>query len=161
MAAKRGTRSESRHLPKTPAKKGAAVKARSEGAANRPSSTAPRHLSNATLAGPAPTPSDGARSVRPAGSPTRPPIAAVSPVAAGPTPLERAEGLWEQIVRSKLTHPDPWPYTAKARAWARRAEQIIDDLAIGRTTEGARQALTALTAEVEQDRDFQAARRSF
>src|SRR5215470_7372080 len=32
--------------------------------------------------------------------------------------LQEAETLWEQIVRSKLTHPNPWDYTVKARAWA-------------------------------------------
>jgi hypothetical protein len=64
-------------------------------------------------------------------------------------------------VRSKLTHPNPWDYTVKARAWAHRAEQIESDLVKGREFEAARRALSALTAEVEGDPDFQAARRIF
>ena len=63
-------------------------------------------------------------------------------------------------MRTKLTHPNPWDYTAKARAWAHRAEQIEEDLVRGRNPEAARRALTALTAEVETDPDFQAARRT-
>ena len=161
MAPKRGTRAESRGIRKTAGKQGAAVKVRGTGPTNRPSTATPSRRSKTRSASPSLTPSDGARSFALAGSRTRRPVAAASPVPAAPTWLERAEGLWAQIVRSKLTHPDPWDYTAKARVWAHRAEQIVEDLAMGRNIEGARRALTDLTAELEQDRDFDAARKAF
>ena len=78
--------------------------------------------------------------------------------AAEPSPLERAERLRDDIQRSKVTHPDPWSYTAKARPWGERAQRLVDDGAAGRDV---RRAVAALAAEVEGDRDFQEARRLF
>ena len=83
---------------------------------------------------------------------------APAPSAAQPSPLERAERLRDDIQRSNVTHSDPWSYTAKARAWGERAQRLVDDAAAGRDV---RRAVAALGAEVEGDRDFQAARRLF
>ena len=83
---------------------------------------------------------------------------APAPPAAEPSPLERAERLRDDIQRSKVTHSDPWSYTAKARAWGERAQRLVDDGAAGRDV---RRAVAALAAEVEGDRDFREARRLF
>jgi hypothetical protein len=87
------------------------------------------------------------------------PAAALRP--SEPSALARAEALRDAILRSKLTAPDPWGYTAKARAWGQRAQQCVDQLARDANAAGARQALDKLTAEVQGDRDFQEARRLF
>jgi hypothetical protein len=81
--------------------------------------------------------------------------------AAGPSVLEGAERLRDDVLQSKLSHPDPWTYTPKARGWADRAQALVDRLASGEPETAARQALDALRAEVEADRDFQDARRLF
>lgn len=74
--------------------------------------------------------------------------------------LDQAERLREAIQRSKLTHPDPWSYTPKARGWGERAQTLVDQLARGEDGT-ARRALETLAAAVEGDRDFQEARRLF
>jgi hypothetical protein len=78
-----------------------------------------------------------------------------------PTVLERAERLRDDIFKSKMSHPSPWTYTAKARGWGQRAQQIVEDMAAGRGGDAPRRAFDALTAEVEGDRDYQEARRLF
>jgi len=94
---------------------------------------------------------------------TKPPAAPArpAPASAGPDLGERAERLRDEIQRSKLTHPDPWSYAAKARAWGERAQNLVQQIAIGGNTASAKSALEALDAEVQRDRDFQEARRLF
>jgi hypothetical protein len=75
--------------------------------------------------------------------------------------LPRAERLRDAILKSKLTHPEPWSYTAKARAWSQRAQQILEGIAGGGDVEEQRRAFQALAAEVEGDPDFEEARRQF
>lgn len=73
---------------------------------------------------------------------------------------ERAERLRAAIEQSKLTAPDPWTYTPKARRWGQRAEQLVYRIRGGESPVLGRE-LEALTAEVEGDRDFQDARGRF
>jgi hypothetical protein len=73
----------------------------------------------------------------------------------------RAERLRDAILKSKLTHPDPWSYTAKARTWSQRAQHVVEEIASGGDTEQHRRALEKLAAEVEGDPDFEEARRRF
>ena len=91
--------------------------------------------------------------------PAAPARAALAP--AGPGLGERAERLRDDILRSKLTHPDPWSYSAKARAWGDRAQSLVQQIAIGRDVASAKAGFEALDAEVQRDRDFQEARRLF
>lgn len=74
---------------------------------------------------------------------------------------ERAQRLHEEILRSKLTHPSPWIYAAKARAWGERAQVLVEMIVVQGHTPGTLRTLEALHAEVERDRDFQEARRLF
>ena len=74
------------------------------------------------------------------------------------TLVARAERLYDDIQRSKITHPDPWTYTTKARGWVKRAEQLVVEASAGRDV---RRDLDGLAAEVERDRDFQEAHRLF
>jgi hypothetical protein len=78
-----------------------------------------------------------------------------------PSLLKRAEELRDAILRSKLSHPNPWDYTPRVRIWAPRAQQVVDDIAAGKDGDTCRRALEALAAEVEGDADFQEARRLF
>jgi hypothetical protein len=80
---------------------------------------------------------------------------------AGPTLGEHAERLRDEIHRSKLTHPDPWRYAAKARPWGERAQVLVELITVRGETAAARSSLEALVAELEADRDFQEARRLF
>ncbi|MBI2467418.1 MAG: hypothetical protein HYV62_06330 [Candidatus Rokubacteria bacterium] len=80
---------------------------------------------------------------------------------AGPSPLDRAERLRDDIVKSKLTAPDPWAYTPKARAWGQRAQELLDRIARDGATPALARQLEALAAEAEADRDFQEAKRLF
>jgi hypothetical protein len=96
-------------------------------------------------------------------APARPaaPARAAAPRAAAasmPSAIGRAERLREDIQRSKMTHPDPWGYAAKARGWSDRAERLVADAQTGRDV---RAALDALTAELDADREFREARRLF
>ena len=97
---------------------------------------------------------------------TAPPKRAVAtprpaPPPAGPTLGEQAERLRDEIQRSKLTHPDPWRYAAKARGWGERAQVLVELIAVRGDTSSARGSLEALAAELQRDRDFQEARRLF
>jgi hypothetical protein len=93
-------------------------------------------------------------------APTR---AAARPASApaGPALGERAERLRDEILRSKLTHPDPWTYAPKARAWGERAQILVETIVIQGHTPAVLRTLEALAAEVQRDRDFQEARRLF
>lgn len=146
MATKGGKRAAAKKGKTTPSKPAKKAAPRSKkGAGGARSGVAPTGGSSVK----APTPAG-----RPA-TPARPP--ARGP--AGPTLLERAESLREAIQRSKLSATDPWSYTAKARAWSQRAQQLVDDLARSGETPTLRHGLETLTAEVERDRDFQEASR--
>jgi hypothetical protein len=83
------------------------------------------------------------------GSPAEPPL------------LHDAERLRDAILKSKLTHPDPWSYTPKARAWSQQAQQIVEQIASGGDVEEQRRAFQRLEADVESDPDFTEARRRF
>lgn len=80
---------------------------------------------------------------------------------AEPTLLERAERLRDDLLRSKLTHPDPWGYTAKARAWGERIQGLVTEIAVADQTPALHAAVEKLAAEVEGDADFQKARQLF
>ena len=82
-------------------------------------------------------------------------------VTAGPGLADLAERLRDDIQRSKLTHPDPWTYAAKARAWGVRAQTLVEEIALKGGTSATRRTLEALDGEVQRDRDFQEARRLF
>ena len=126
-----------------------AGRAKSKKAAARPSAPAKARSRAATPAAPA---RGSAATARPAAAGARP---------SGPSALERAQALRDAVQRSKLTASDPWGYAAKARGWAKRALQIVDQLEHGRGSAATQQALDTLAAEVERDRDFQEARRLF
>jgi outer membrane biosynthesis protein TonB len=79
----------------------------------------------------------------------------------GPGLGHRAERLRDEIMRSKLTHPDPWAYASKARAWGERAQVLVELIVVRGDSPAALRTLEVLHAEVEGDRDFQAARRLF
>ncbi len=78
-----------------------------------------------------------------------------------PPLLEQAVALRDAIQRSKLTAADPWSYTAKARGWLTRAEQLLDRIGGNTETAAARKGVETLRAEVEGDREFRQARRLF
>jgi hypothetical protein len=88
------------------------------------------------------------------------PALPASPPAA-PSPGEQAERLRDDIQRSKLTHPDPWTYGVKARAWGARAQALVEQFAVQGDTPATRRTLATLSGEVAGDRDFQEARRLF
>jgi hypothetical protein len=97
-----------------------------------------------------------------------PPARALGPLAARPaippaepTLLEQAERLRDDVIRSKLTHPDPWTYTARARAWGERAQALVEEIAAAGQTPALHAAVAKLAAEVEGDADFQRARQLF
>ena len=129
-------------------------------AASRPSKAAPRPAAKAAKTAKAAT-KPAAKA--PAAAPPKRAAAAARPAppAAGPTLGEHAERLRDEIQRSKLTHPDPWRYTAKARGWGERAQVLVELIAVRGDTASARGSLEALAAELERDRDFQEARRLF
>lgn len=87
--------------------------------------------------------------------------AAASAQPAGPSLMELAERLRDDILRSKHTHPDPWAYGAKARPWGERVQVIVAQIAVAGDTPASRRALEALDGEIQRDRDFQEARRLF
>jgi hypothetical protein len=129
-------------------------------AASKPSKAAPRPTAKAAKTAKAATkPAPKA----PAAAPPKRVAAAARPAppAAEPTLGERAERLRDEIQRSKLTHPDPWRYTAKARGWGERAQVLVELIAVRGDTASARGSLEALAAELERDHDFQEARRLF
>ena len=130
MATKRGKRS--------------GTKTKSTGKAK---ATAKPPVKSGRAAGPAP----GRRAASPAVAPAR---------RAAPLPLlERGKALRDAIQLSKLTAPDPWSYTGRARTWLGRVERLLDRISAGVETAEMRKAIETLAAEVEGDRDFQEARR--
>jgi hypothetical protein len=80
---------------------------------------------------------------------------------AEPSLLECAERLRDDLLRSKLTHPDPWGYTAKARAWGERAQALVQEIAVAGQTPALHATIAKFAAEVEGDADFQRARQLF
>ena len=100
---------------------------------------------------------------RPAGTTSKRATAPAKPQSAshGADLGERAQRLHEEILRSKLTHPDPWTYAPKARGWGDRAQVLIELIVVQGHSPAALRTLETLHAEVEGDRDFQAARRLF
>ena len=76
--------------------------------------------------------------------------------------MDQVERLRDQIQRSKLTHPDPWTYGAKARGWGERAASPRGCRSPSRgDSPAAQRTIEALDAEIQGDRDFQEARRLF
>jgi hypothetical protein len=73
--------------------------------------------------------------------------------------LEQAERLRDAVLASKLSAPDPWTYTPKARGWTQRAQAIVEDVARSGDAPAARSALQALRTEIEADADYQEAHR--
>jgi hypothetical protein len=84
-----------------------------------------------------------------------------APASAGPALGERAERLRDEILQSKLTHPDPGRYAAKARAWGERAQVLVGQIAVQGDNPSIRQSLDTLDGEVRGDHDFREARRFF
>jgi hypothetical protein len=80
---------------------------------------------------------------------------------AEPTLLELAERLRDDVLRSKLTHPDPWTYTAKARTWGEGIQALVEEIAVAGQTPGLHARFATLSTEVEGDPDFQRARQLF
>lgn len=74
---------------------------------------------------------------------------------------DQVERLREQIQRSKLTHPDPWTYGAKARGWGDRVQILVEQITVQGESPAAQRTIEALDAEIQGDRDFQEARRLF
>jgi hypothetical protein len=132
----------------TVAKKGPKRSATKKAAGKSPKTAARRPAGKA--AGKATTPLKRAPvTVRPA------------PPPAGPTLEEHAERLRDEILRSKLTHPDPWRYAPKAREWGERGQALVERIAAEGDTPATRRSLETLDAELRGDRDFQEARRLF
>ena len=137
-------------------------------AASKPSKAAPRPAAKAAKTAKAVT-KPAAKVVAkpaakaPAAAPPKRAAAAARPApsAAEPSLEARAEHLRDQIQQSKLSHPDPWRFGAKARGWGERAQVLVELIAARGDTASARGSLDALAAEVEGDRDFQEARRLF
>jgi hypothetical protein len=142
VAKKTGKRSATKKAASRPSK------AASRPAA-KPAKAAKAATKTATKATAAARPKRAAATARPA------------PPAAGPTLGEHAERLRDEIQRSKLTHPDPWRYAAKARGWGERAQVLVELVAVRGDTASARGSFEALAAELQGDRDFQEARRLF
>jgi hypothetical protein len=94
-------------------------------------------------------------------APAKRPAAPPRPAPAGADLGELAERLRDEILRSKLTHPDPWGYAAKARGWSDRAHGLVQLIVVQGDTASVRAAVEALDAELQRDRDFQQARRLF
>jgi hypothetical protein len=108
-----------------------------------------------------PNPRDTKPAAKAAATPAPRASRAAAATARPPSAIEQAEALRDAVQRSKLTASDPWAYTAKARGWAQRAQELVDRLARSGESDATRQALSKLGAEVEGDRDFQEARRLF
>jgi hypothetical protein len=110
-----------------------------------------------------PKPAAKAPVAKPAARPPQPAPRPAAPARqAAPAPLlEQARSLREAIERSKLTAPDPWGYTTKARGWIQRADQVLSRIESSADAAGTRKTLETLRGEIEGDRDFQAARRLF
>jgi hypothetical protein len=127
----------------------------------------------AATARPAPVPAKTSAAPRPSAKPapaaTRAPerrgpvaVPVAAPVrreVAPPSLLERAKALRDSVQQSKLTARDPWGYTAKARAWQERIEQLLDRITANVDAAAAGKSVEALRTEIEGDRDYQEALR--
>ena len=106
-------------------------------------------------------------SAKPAPVATRAPerrgtVPVVAPVRREVTPpslLEQAKALRDSVQESKLTARDPWGYTAKARTWQERVEQLLDRITANVDAAATRKSVEALRAEIEGDREYQEAQR--
>jgi hypothetical protein len=123
-------------------------------AANKPAKAARRSAGKPAIKSTAPA--RPAKPAKPAARAARP-----APAPAGPALREQASQLRDEILRSKLTHPDPWRYAGKARGWGERAQALVDQTVAGDHAPGVQRAFQALAGEVQADRDFQEARRLF
>jgi hypothetical protein len=103
------------------------------------------------------------KAARKATAPSKPASATARPAppSAGSSLGEHAERLRDEILRSKLTHPNPWRYAPKARAWGERVQVLVEQIAARGDTPAARRSLEVLDVELRGDRDFQEARRLF
>jgi hypothetical protein len=135
-----------------------AKKRQTRPAAKKASSRSPKATRNVASTPRAKTTAKASPKAR-AAAPARRPAAPPQPT--GPSLMELAERLRDEIQRSKHTHPDPWAYGAKARPWGERAQAVVDQIAFSGDTAATRRALEALDGEVQRDRDFQEARRLF
>lgn len=134
--------------------KKAQKRAATKKAASKPAKVAQRSAGKPPVKSTAPA--KPSKSAKPAVSTGR---AAAAP--SGPALGEQAARLRDDILRSKLTHPDPWRYAGKARGWGERAQALVDQTAAGSHGAEARRAFEALAGEIQGDRDFQEARRLF
>jgi hypothetical protein len=78
---------------------------------------------------------------------------------APPSLLDQAKALRDSVHQSKLTARDPWGYTAKARGWQERVEQLLDRITANVDAAATRKGVEALRVEIEGDRDYQEAQR--
>jgi hypothetical protein len=76
-----------------------------------------------------------------------------------PSLLERAKALRDSVQQSKLTARDPWGYTAKARVWEERVEQLLDRITANVDAAATGKSVETLRTEIEGDRDYQEALR--
>jgi hypothetical protein len=151
-------------VAKKTVKRSATKKAAPSKAAPRPAAKAAKTAKAATKpAAKAPAAAPPKRAAAPASAPPKRAAATARPAfaAAGPSLGEHAERLRDEIQQSKLSHPDPWRYAAKARGWGERAQVLVELITVRGDTAAARGSLEALAAELQGDRDFQEARRLF
>ena len=168
MATKSGKRSGSKATKTKPGKTSAAPKASAKPAAA--AARAPQRPARAPQR-PAPVPAKTSTapkaSAKPAPVATRAPerrgtVPVVAPVrreVAPPSLLEQAKALRDSVQESKLTARDPWGYTAKARTWQERVEQLLDRITANVDAAATRKSVEALRAEIEGDRDYQESQR--
>lgn len=118
-------------------------------AAPKPAGKAPARTAGKAAPKAAPPAKRAVAESRPASPPTRHSL------------TDQVERLREQIQRSKLTHPDPWTYGAKARGWGDRVQVLVEQITVQGESPAAQRTIEALDAEIQGDRDFQEARRLF
>ena len=118
-------------------------------AARKPAGKAPARTAAKAAPKAAPPAKRAVAESRPASPPTRHSL------------TDQVERLREQIQRSKLTHPDPWTYGAKARGWGDRVQVLVEQITVQGESPAAQRTIEALDAEIQGDRDFQEARRLF
>jgi hypothetical protein len=161
VATKRGKQSGAKTTKTKPGKTTAAPKASA-----KPAPTATRAPER-----PAPVPAKTHAAPKPSAKPApaaeraperRVPVPVVAPArreVAPPSLLDQAKALRDAVQQSKLTARDPWGYTAKARAWQERVEQLLDRITTNVDAAATRKGVEALRAEIEGDRDYQEAQR--
>ena len=118
-------------------------------AAPKPAGKAPARTAAKAAPKAAPPAKRAVGASRPAPAPTRHSL------------TDQVKRLREQIQRSKLTHPDPWTYGAKARGWGDRVQVLVEQITVQGESPAAQRTIEALDAEIQGDRDFQEARRLF